>query len=543
MRVYIDIYGNIVKVVDNVFVANSTTYDNTMTWYFVNSSGNVIENTDVSYCSIGVKRADGHIITRINAPLTTTTEGKGYQYTCTQYDGILLVAGALEISAQFVKATIEDNVITDREVLCTTVVEGHVKQNYGIAGEEFFNDVLEQAMLDRDTLQAQITALDTESESYATTAGVADTLEDYVKTSDLASVATSGSYNDLSNKPTIPTVNNATLTIKQDGTSVGTFTANSSTDTTINITSATPNDATLTIQKNGSTVATFGANASSNVTANITVPTSASDVNALPSSTKYAKSFDLSINTSTYVMTLTLKDQDGTTLKTDTIDFPLESVVVDGEYNSSTKKVVLTLQNGNTVAFSIADLIDGLQPTITAGTGLSKSGATLNHTNSVTAATKGSTTAIPEITYDAQGHITSVTEKTVYPPTTAGSSNQYWRSDGSGAGTWTTPSSSPSSGSSTLISSGAVYTALSSYLTTSSASSTYQTKITSSNKVSADNVDDSTTTNKFVSSSEKTQITTNANAIGDGSTSGTIIYRLNAIESDIASASDILDNL
>ena len=59
-----------------------------------------------------------------------------------------------------------------------------------------------------------------------------------------ATVATSGSYNDLSNKPTIPTVNNATLTI----------------------------------QKNGTTVKTFTANASSNVTANITVPTKTSDL-------------------------------------------------------------------------------------------------------------------------------------------------------------------------------------------------------------------------------------------------------------------------
>lgn len=54
----------------------------------------------------------------------------------------------------------------------------------------------------------------------------------------------SGSYNDLTDKPTIPTVNNATLTI----------------------------------QKNGSTVKTFTANASSNVTANITVPTKVSDL-------------------------------------------------------------------------------------------------------------------------------------------------------------------------------------------------------------------------------------------------------------------------
>ncbi|WP_405287406.1 hypothetical protein [Methanobrevibacter sp.] len=50
-----------------------------------------------------------------------------------------------------------------------------------------------------------------------------------------ATVATSGSYNDLSNKPTIPTVNNGTLTIQQNGTTVDTFTANSSTDKTVNI--------------------------------------------------------------------------------------------------------------------------------------------------------------------------------------------------------------------------------------------------------------------------------------------------------------------
>lgn len=62
--------------------------------------------------------------------------------------------------------------------------------------------------------------------------------------SSLATVATSGDYDDLINKPTIPTVN----------------------------------DATLTIQKNGSDVATFTANASSNVTANIAVPTTTSEL-------------------------------------------------------------------------------------------------------------------------------------------------------------------------------------------------------------------------------------------------------------------------
>lgn len=46
----------------------------------------------------------------------------------------------------------------------------------------------------------------------------------------------SGSYNDLSNKPTIPTVNNGTLTIQKNGTNVGIFTANQSSNSVVNIT-------------------------------------------------------------------------------------------------------------------------------------------------------------------------------------------------------------------------------------------------------------------------------------------------------------------
>lgn len=45
----------------------------------------------------------------------------------------------------------------------------------------------------------------------------------------------SGSYNDLTDKPTIPTVNNATLTIKQGENTMGTFTANASSDVTITL--------------------------------------------------------------------------------------------------------------------------------------------------------------------------------------------------------------------------------------------------------------------------------------------------------------------
>ena len=133
----------------------------------------------------------------------------------------------------------------------------------------------------------------------------------------------------------------------------------------------TVNDATLTIQKNGTDIDTFTANASSNKTINITVPTTAADVSALPASTKYGASLSLTINSSTYVMTGQLKDQDGNNLGTaQTIDLPLESVVVSGSYDSQTKEVVLTLQNGSTVRFSVADLVSGLQPTLTPGNGI-----------------------------------------------------------------------------------------------------------------------------------------------------------------------------
>lgn len=86
---------------------------------------------------------------------------------------------------------------------------------------------------------------------------------------------------------------------------------------------------------------------------------------ALADSTKYWKTLDLSIDSTTYIVTATLKDQDWTTLSTDTIDLPLESVVVWGSYDAVNKKVVLTLENGNTVEFSVADLVAWLQPEIT----------------------------------------------------------------------------------------------------------------------------------------------------------------------------------
>ena len=63
----------------------------------------------------------------------------------------------------------------------------------------------------------------------------ADGTSTYVEADDLATVATSGAYSDLTGKPTIPTVNDATLTIKRNGTTVQTFSANASSNKTADI--------------------------------------------------------------------------------------------------------------------------------------------------------------------------------------------------------------------------------------------------------------------------------------------------------------------
>ena len=80
---------------------------------------------------------------------------------------------------------------------------------------------------------------------------------------------------------------------------------------------------------------------------------------------------DLEINQSTYVITLSLKDIDGNVISTDTIDLPLENVVVNGSFDNVNKKIVLTLENGNTVDIPVGDLIAGLQTEITSSNKLS----------------------------------------------------------------------------------------------------------------------------------------------------------------------------
>ena len=91
------------------------------------------------------------------------------------------------------------------------------------------------------------------------------------------------------------------------------------------------------------------------------------EVNTIQSTieTNTGARIEMSINTSTYVLTLSLKNSAGTVLNTQTVDLPLESVVVNGSYDSTNKKIILTLESGSTIEIPVGDLISGLQSEIT----------------------------------------------------------------------------------------------------------------------------------------------------------------------------------
>lgn len=127
-----------------------------------------------------------------------------------------------------------------------------------------------------------------------------------------------------------------------------------------------------------------------NKVVNITVPVNAGDIGALPDSTKYGATVDLSYTANTGVLGLSLKDQDGTELSSDTVDLPLELIIESGSVKTCTvidtpvagyvvgdKYIDLVLANGNHIYILVTDLID--QITInTTGTGNAVTGISIN---------------------------------------------------------------------------------------------------------------------------------------------------------------------
>lgn len=82
--------------------------------------------------------------------------------------------------------------------------------------------------------------------------------------------------------------------------------------------------------------------------------------------TEYAVDIEAEISPNDYVMTLQLKNAGGGYIGgTAVVDLPLETMVVDGRYDSANQAVVLILANGSEVSFPVADLVAGLQTEIT----------------------------------------------------------------------------------------------------------------------------------------------------------------------------------
>lgn len=87
------------------------------------------------------------------------------------------------------------------------------------------------------------------------------------------------------------------------------------------------------------------------------------DVNNLTNYTLKSETgtdIELSLDTTTYIMTLKLKNASGTDISTATIDFPIESLVVNASYADGT--LTLKLKNGTTLDVDISALISGLVP-------------------------------------------------------------------------------------------------------------------------------------------------------------------------------------
>ena len=246
--------------------------------------------------------------------------GGGGGATYTGVDGIIVDNDNAEIKPDF-------------DVVQHKLIEGN---NISISGNEISANVpTKTSELQNDSgfiTSSDIPAIPTKTSELQNDSGFITAASVPTKTSEL--------QNDSGfiTSSALPTVNDATLTIQKNGTTVDTFTANSSTNKTVNIavptktsdlqndsgfitaasvptktselqndsgyitssdipaiptktselqndsgfiTAAslpTVNDATLTIQKNGTTIDTFTANSSTNKTVNIAVPTKTSDL-------------------------------------------------------------------------------------------------------------------------------------------------------------------------------------------------------------------------------------------------------------------------
>ena len=199
---------------------------------------------------------------------------------------------------------------------------------------------------------------------------------------------------------------------------------------------------------------------------------------------EYGASLEMTIDPNTYVITTVLKDQNGNTLgQTQTIDLPLESVVVSGRYDTATKTIILTLKGGSTISIPVGDLVSGLE-------------SESNKVPSIGASSTNVEYPSAKAVYDAIQDINEVPDATTIVDngkvlTVDSTGNAVWSTPSTGVTDYSLLSNKPSinnvelSGNKTAAQLGLVETSdLNNYLTITSAANTYQTKAGMSNYLS-----------------------------------------------------------
>ena len=145
----------------------------------------------------------------------------------------------------------------------------------------------------------------------------------------LSAVATSGSYNDLTNKPTIPT-DTGDLT-----NGAGFITASSI---------PAVNNSTVTIQKNGTDIESFTLNQASNETINITVPTSVTDLS----------------DANNYVLSSSLADVATSGSYSDLSNTPvIPAAQIQSDWNQTSSSALDYIKNKPAIPADTSDLTNG----------------------------------------------------------------------------------------------------------------------------------------------------------------------------------------
>lgn len=249
-----------------------------------------------------------------------------------------------------------------------------------------------------------------------------------VQPSDLATVATTGSYTDLSNKPTIPTVNNASLVIQKNSSNVATFTANASANVTCNITVPTK----VSDLNNDSGFIT-GITANNVTTALGYTPYNSTNPNGYTTNTGTVKSVRVQAGTGLSSSTSTAQN---TTLNTTISIASGYKLPTTTEWSG--KQDALPAQSGQSGKFLTTNGSTLSWATVSTGTSDYSSLTNKPSINSVTLSgnktssdlglqpalatqtvysAKGSATKVPQITTNNLGQVTSITEVTITQPT------------------------------------------------------------------------------------------------------------------------------